>query len=89
MRLIWDAAPGPVRRYLITYKPEDGEAKEVSLVPVLFSFPFFTYLKLLNIYKQGVSSPCSYQFCSFYSFLHNLQSVLAIRTVAMNLYRYF
>uniref|UniRef100_A0A4W6E4V4 Collagen alpha-1(XII) chain n=1 Tax=Lates calcarifer TaxID=8187 RepID=A0A4W6E4V4_LATCA len=62
MRLIWDAAPGPVRRYLITYKPEDGEAKEVSLVPVLFSFPFFTYLKLLNIYKQGVSSPCSYQF---------------------------
>uniref|UniRef100_A0A4W6E6A1 Collagen type XII alpha 1 chain n=1 Tax=Lates calcarifer TaxID=8187 RepID=A0A4W6E6A1_LATCA len=56
MRLIWDAAPGPVRRYLITYKPEDGEAKEVSLVPVLFSFPFFTYLKLLNIYKQGRQS---------------------------------
>uniref|UniRef100_A0A8C4DYP5 Collagen alpha-1(XII) chain n=1 Tax=Dicentrarchus labrax TaxID=13489 RepID=A0A8C4DYP5_DICLA len=25
MRLIWDAAPGPVRKYLITYKPEDGE----------------------------------------------------------------
>uniref|UniRef100_A0A668A865 Collagen alpha-1(XII) chain n=1 Tax=Myripristis murdjan TaxID=586833 RepID=A0A668A865_9TELE len=25
MRLIWEAAPGPVRKYLITYKPEDGE----------------------------------------------------------------
>lgn len=32
MRLFWDAAPGPVRKYLITYKPEGGEAKEVSLI---------------------------------------------------------
>lgn len=31
MTLDWDAAPGPVRKYLITYKPESGEAKEVSL----------------------------------------------------------
>uniref|UniRef100_A0A8C4DXX9 Collagen, type XII, alpha 1a n=1 Tax=Dicentrarchus labrax TaxID=13489 RepID=A0A8C4DXX9_DICLA len=31
MRLIWDAAPGPVRKYLITYKPEDGEAKELEV----------------------------------------------------------
>lgn len=30
MKLNWDAAPGPVRKYLITYKPEEGEAKEVS-----------------------------------------------------------
>uniref|UniRef100_A0A671YA35 Collagen alpha-1(XII) chain n=1 Tax=Sparus aurata TaxID=8175 RepID=A0A671YA35_SPAAU len=30
MRLIWDAAPGLVRKYLITYKPEEGEAKEVK-----------------------------------------------------------
>lgn len=28
--LDWDAAPGPVRKYLITYKPDNGEAKEVS-----------------------------------------------------------
>lgn len=28
--LYWDAAPGAVRKYLITYKPEDGDAKEVS-----------------------------------------------------------
>lgn len=34
MRLIWDAAPGPVRKYLLTYKPEDGEAKEVSYTPL-------------------------------------------------------
>ncbi|XP_061897868.1 collagen alpha-1(XII) chain-like isoform X2 [Entelurus aequoreus] len=31
MRLIWDAAPGPVRKYLITYKPEEGEAKELEV----------------------------------------------------------
>lgn len=29
MRLIWDAAPGNVRKYIITYKREDGELKEV------------------------------------------------------------
>ncbi|XP_030299856.1 collagen alpha-1(XII) chain isoform X2 [Sparus aurata] len=31
MRLIWDAAPGLVRKYLITYKPEEGEAKELEV----------------------------------------------------------
>ncbi|KAL7379726.1 hypothetical protein ABVT39_004851 [Epinephelus coioides] len=31
MRLIWDAAPGLVRKYLITYRPEDGEAKELEV----------------------------------------------------------
>eukprot|EP00064_Thunnus_orientalis_P006626 superscaffoldBa00000696_g6644 len=31
MRLIWDAAPGPVRKYLVTYKPEDGEARELEV----------------------------------------------------------
>lgn len=31
MRLNWDAAPGPVRKYIITYKPEEGEVKEVQL----------------------------------------------------------
>lgn len=30
MVLDWDAAPGLVRKYLITYKPDNGEAKEVS-----------------------------------------------------------
>ncbi|XP_053301278.1 collagen alpha-1(XII) chain [Pleuronectes platessa] len=31
MRLHWDAAPGAVRRYLITYKPEDGDLKEAEV----------------------------------------------------------
>ncbi|XP_075304930.1 collagen alpha-1(XII) chain isoform X4 [Odontesthes bonariensis] len=31
MVLFWDAASGPVRKYLITYKPEDGEAKELEV----------------------------------------------------------
>lgn len=31
MLLNWDAAPGLVRKYIITYKPADGESKEVSL----------------------------------------------------------
>ncbi|XP_040916067.1 collagen alpha-1(XII) chain isoform X2 [Toxotes jaculatrix] len=31
MRLLWDAAPGRVRKYLITYKPEDGDAKELEV----------------------------------------------------------
>ncbi|KAL3968337.1 C-type lectin domain family 4 member A [Sarotherodon galilaeus] len=31
MTLDWDAAPGPVRKYLITYKPESGEAKELEV----------------------------------------------------------
>lgn len=31
MRLIWDAAPGPVRKYIVTYTPEDGDAKEVCV----------------------------------------------------------
>ncbi|XP_059375412.1 collagen alpha-1(XII) chain-like isoform X3 [Carassius carassius] len=31
MLLDWDAAPGAVRKYIITYKPEDGEAKELEV----------------------------------------------------------
>uniref|UniRef100_A0A665VJ26 Collagen, type XII, alpha 1b n=1 Tax=Echeneis naucrates TaxID=173247 RepID=A0A665VJ26_ECHNA len=31
MRLNWDAAPGPVRKYMITYKPEGGEVKDVEV----------------------------------------------------------
>ncbi|XP_019940584.2 collagen alpha-1(XII) chain isoform X4 [Paralichthys olivaceus] len=31
MWLYWDAAPGLVRKYLISYKPEDGEAKELEV----------------------------------------------------------
>ncbi|XP_059211841.1 collagen alpha-1(XII) chain [Centropristis striata] len=31
MRLRWDAAPGAVRRYMITYKPEEGDLKEAEV----------------------------------------------------------
>uniref|UniRef100_A0A096MGL7 Collagen alpha-1(XII) chain n=1 Tax=Poecilia formosa TaxID=48698 RepID=A0A096MGL7_POEFO len=31
MMLNWDAAPGAVRRYMITYKPDGGELKEVEV----------------------------------------------------------
>lgn len=31
MRLNWDAAPGAVSKYMITYKPEEGDLKEVQL----------------------------------------------------------
>ncbi|XP_028252836.1 collagen alpha-1(XII) chain isoform X3 [Parambassis ranga] len=31
MRLTWDAAPGAVRKYIITYKPEEGDLKEVEV----------------------------------------------------------
>uniref|UniRef100_A0A3Q3NC05 Collagen, type XII, alpha 1b n=1 Tax=Labrus bergylta TaxID=56723 RepID=A0A3Q3NC05_9LABR len=30
MRLNWDAAPGAVRKYIINYKPEEGDLKEVK-----------------------------------------------------------
>lgn len=29
MKLNWDAAPGAVRKYTVTYKPRDGDPKEV------------------------------------------------------------
>ncbi|XP_034431804.1 collagen alpha-1(XII) chain isoform X3 [Hippoglossus hippoglossus] len=31
MWLYWDAAPGLVRKYIITYKPEEGDAKELEV----------------------------------------------------------
>ncbi|XP_060947388.1 collagen alpha-1(XII) chain [Limanda limanda] len=31
MRLRWDAAPGAVRRYLVTYKPDEGDLKEAEV----------------------------------------------------------
>uniref|UniRef100_A0A674ES42 Collagen type XII alpha 1 chain n=1 Tax=Salmo trutta TaxID=8032 RepID=A0A674ES42_SALTR len=31
MKLRWDASPGKVLKYIVTYKPEEGELKEVTL----------------------------------------------------------
>jgi hypothetical protein len=33
MKLRWDASPGKVLKYIITYKPEEGELKEVTRAP--------------------------------------------------------
>lgn len=44
MKLFWDAAPGPVRKYHVTYQPEDGEVKEVWLF-LSFTFKYKTNRK--------------------------------------------
>uniref|UniRef100_A0A3B4YI22 Collagen type XII alpha 1 chain n=1 Tax=Seriola lalandi dorsalis TaxID=1841481 RepID=A0A3B4YI22_SERLL len=38
MKLNWDASPGPVRKYMITYKPEGGDFKDVRLRFLRFRF---------------------------------------------------
>lgn len=44
MWLYWDAAPGPVRQYIVTYKSEDGDVKQVRVVSVLRrTFQTFQY----------------------------------------------
>lgn len=54
MVLNWDAAPGPVRSYIITYQPEEGDAKEVSLSSVVLNFPNITELTI----KSHVAARC-------------------------------
>lgn len=54
MTLDWDAAPGPVRKYLITYKPESGDAKEVSssfhgITTAVMTSPFLLLQNLLSV----------------------------------------
>ncbi|TTT46706.1 Collagen alpha-1(XII) chain [Bagarius yarrelli] len=39
MRLNWDAAPGMVKKYIITYKPEGGEISEVEVGGDVVSLP--------------------------------------------------
>ncbi|XP_068607999.1 collagen alpha-1(XII) chain [Brachionichthys hirsutus] len=64
MRLIWDAAPGPVRKYLITYKPDGGEAKELEVggdvttteLDNLFSQTEYS-LAATPIYDEGPGQP--------------------------------
>ncbi|KAJ0062737.1 hypothetical protein NL108_004377, partial [Boleophthalmus pectinirostris] len=64
MRLIWDAAPGPVRRYTITYTPEGADAKELEVdgsvtTKVLESLTSQTEyaLAVTPIYDEGASPP--------------------------------
>uniref|UniRef100_A0A8C9VM80 Collagen alpha-1(XII) chain n=1 Tax=Scleropages formosus TaxID=113540 RepID=A0A8C9VM80_SCLFO len=66
MKLTWDAAPGNVRKYTITYKPEDGEIKEVK--PRVTNSCFCTLTHILSsqteydvavtpVYDEGPSNP--------------------------------
>lgn len=54
MVLNWDAAPGPVRNYIITYQPEEGDAKEVSSSSVGLIFPSGTKFTI----KAHVAARC-------------------------------
>uniref|UniRef100_A0AAX7SU24 Collagen, type XII, alpha 1b n=1 Tax=Astatotilapia calliptera TaxID=8154 RepID=A0AAX7SU24_ASTCA len=68
MRLNWDAAPGPVRKYIITYKPEEGEVKEIEVngditTLVLSSLISQTEydLAVTPIYDDGPTSSVSFR----------------------------
>uniref|UniRef100_A0A8C9ZMB3 Collagen alpha-1(XII) chain n=1 Tax=Sander lucioperca TaxID=283035 RepID=A0A8C9ZMB3_SANLU len=63
MRLNWDAAPGAVRKYMITYKPEEGDLKEVQPRFCLFSVTSHLIsqteydVAITPIYDVGPGSP--------------------------------
>uniref|UniRef100_A0A3B4AB57 Uncharacterized protein n=1 Tax=Periophthalmus magnuspinnatus TaxID=409849 RepID=A0A3B4AB57_9GOBI len=69
MRLIWDAAPGPVRRYMITYKPEEGDPKELEVdgsvtTKVLENLMSQTEyaLSVTPVYDEGMPAPKNLRF---------------------------
>ncbi|KAM9552622.1 collagen alpha-1(XII) chain-like isoform 5-T5 [Salvelinus alpinus] len=47
MKLRWDASPGKVLKYIITYKPDEGELKEVEVNGDI------TFLPLTNLISQS------------------------------------
>ncbi|XP_055740500.1 collagen alpha-1(XII) chain-like isoform X5 [Salvelinus fontinalis] len=47
MKLNWDASPGKVLKYIITYKPDEGELKEVEVNGDI------TFLPLTNLISQS------------------------------------
>ncbi|XP_072219017.1 collagen alpha-1(XII) chain isoform X2 [Leuresthes tenuis] len=64
MRLNWDAAPGPVRKYIITYKPEDGDLKEVEVNGEITTLVLSSLISqteydvaVTPIYDEGPASP--------------------------------
>ncbi|XP_018587674.1 collagen alpha-1(XII) chain isoform X3 [Scleropages formosus] len=64
MRLNWDAAPGNVRKYIITYKPEGGETKETevegrvttTVLQELISQTEYD-VAVYPVYDEGTASP--------------------------------
>nr|XP_046228238.1 collagen alpha-1(XII) chain isoform X2 [Scatophagus argus] len=64
MRLNWDAAPGQVRKYMITYKPEVGDVKEVEVNGDITTLDLTNLLSqteydvaVTPIYDEGPGSP--------------------------------
>ncbi|XP_041814167.1 collagen alpha-1(XII) chain [Chelmon rostratus] len=64
MRLNWDAAPGAVRKYIITYKPEEGDLKEVEVNGDITTLDLSSLISqteydvaVTPIYDEGPGSP--------------------------------
>ncbi|KAM8725153.1 collagen alpha-1(XII) chain isoform 2-T3 [Acanthopagrus schlegelii] len=64
MKLNWDAAPGAVRKYIITYKPEEGELKEVEVEGGITTLDLTNLISqteydvaVTPIYDEGPGSP--------------------------------
>ncbi|KAG7508225.1 collagen alpha-1(XII) chain-like isoform X2 [Solea senegalensis] len=64
MRLRWDAAPGAVRKYIITYKPEDGDLQETEVNGDITSLDLSSLISqteydvaVTPIYDEGPGSP--------------------------------
>uniref|UniRef100_A0A8C7N344 Collagen type XII alpha 1 chain n=1 Tax=Oncorhynchus kisutch TaxID=8019 RepID=A0A8C7N344_ONCKI len=58
LKMNWDAAPGAVLKYIITYKPDEGEAKEVRLNALDNLISQTEYdLAVTPIYDEGAGNP--------------------------------
>uniref|UniRef100_A0A8C7QL92 Collagen alpha-1(XII) chain n=1 Tax=Oncorhynchus mykiss TaxID=8022 RepID=A0A8C7QL92_ONCMY len=63
MKLRWDASPGKVLKYIITYKPEEGELKEVEVNGDITSLPLTNLISqseydvaVTPVYDEGVGN---------------------------------
>eukprot|EP00063_Salmo_salar_P085538 XP_014060373.1 PREDICTED: collagen alpha-1(XII) chain isoform X8 [Salmo salar] len=63
MKLRWDASPGNVLKYIITYKPEEGELKEVEVNGDVTSLPLTNLISqseydvaVTPVYAEGVGN---------------------------------
>ncbi|XP_031437444.1 collagen alpha-1(XII) chain isoform X2 [Clupea harengus] len=63
-KLTWDASPGKVRKYIITYKPDEGELKEVEVDGDVTTLPLTSLLSqteydvaVTPVYDEGPGNP--------------------------------
>ncbi|XP_056150871.1 collagen alpha-1(XII) chain isoform X2 [Lampris incognitus] len=64
MKLNWEAAPGNVLKYIVTYKPEEGEPKEIEVSGDVTTLPLSSLtsqteydVAVKAIYPEGPGSP--------------------------------